>query len=288
MSTAIQVDGLTKSYGTNTVIKGISLIVNRGEIFALLGTNGAGKTTALECIEGIRMHDSGTIAVEGKVGVQLQSSSLPSNMKAIEAMNLFCKWNQVSVNLEAIHTFGLDGLKNKQYKEMSTGQKRRLHLALAMIGNPDILFLDEPTAGLDVEGRVSLHAEIRKLKQQGKTIIMASHDMAEVESLCDRIAILRNGKIVFIGTANELTLQIGAQSKIYMKTSVPLRTEDLNECHYQGEEQSYSLFTAENIGDALLELLTIAKQQQTEILDVKIDRPTLEQRFMDIAKEAES
>jgi len=218
MDVAIQVENLIKSYGPNTVIKDISFSVNRGEIFALLGVNGAGKTTTLECIEGIRKYDSGNIAINGKVGVQLQSSSLPSNIKALEAYQLFCRWNKVKANLDLFNVFELAHLKNKQYKEMSTGQKRRLHLALALISYPDIIFLDEPTAGLDVEGRVSLHTEIRKLKAQGKTIIMASHDMAEVESLCDKIAILKDGEIAFTGTTSELTSEIGAQCRVYIKT----------------------------------------------------------------------
>lgn len=277
MSVAIKVDNLIKSYGTNTVIKDISFTVNKNEIFALLGTNGAGKTTTLECIEGIRKYDSGSITVDGTIGVQLQSSSLPANIKAIEAYQLFCKWNKVQVNTELFDAFGLNQLKNKQYEEMSTGQKRRLHLALALISNPDIIFLDEPTAGLDVEGRVSLHEQIRKLKEQGKTIIMASHDMAEVESLCDRIAILKEGKIAFIGTINELTNEIGRQYRIYIKTDRPLKADDY--------EQGYSLFISGDIGDTLLELLEICKQTQNTVLDVKIEGATLEQRFMDIARE---
>ncbi len=243
----------------------------------MFGTNGAGKTTTLECIEGIRKYGSGNIAVIGSIGVQLQSSSLPGNIKAIEAYHLFCKWNKVQVNVELFNAFGLTELENKQYKEMSTGQKRRLHLALALISNPDIIFLDEPTAGLDVEGRVSLHTQIRKLKEQGKTIIMASHDMAEVESLCDRIAILKDGKIAFEGTIAELTSVMGRQSRIHIKTERPLQAVDY--------EQGYSVFTSENIGETLLELLEICRQTQNTVFDVKIERATFEQRFMDIAKE---
>ncbi|AGK96344.1 ABC transporter ATP-binding protein [Clostridium pasteurianum] len=280
MGIAIQIDNLIKSYGVNTVIKDISFAVNCGEIFALLGTNGAGKTTILECIEGIRKYDSGNITVNGNIGVQLQSSSLPANIKAIEAYQLVCKWNKAQANLELFNVFKLAQLKNKQYKEMSTGQKRRLHLALALIGNPDIIFLDEPTAGLDVEGRVFLHAQIRKLKEQGKTIIMASHDMAEVESLCDRITILKDGKIAFIGTTTELTSEMEDQCRIHIKTERPLKNADY--------EQGYWVFTSVNIGDTLLELLQICKQTQNTVLDVKIERATLEQRFMDIAREGKS
>lgn len=278
MEVAIQIENLIKSYGSNTVIKDISFSVNRGEIFALLGVNGAGKTTTLECIEGIRKYNSGNIVINGNVGVQLQSSSLPANIRAIEAYQLFCRWNKVKVNLDLFNVFELAQLKNKQYKEMSTGQKRRLHLALALISYPDIIFLDEPTAGLDVEGRVSLHTEIRKLKAQGKTIIMASHDMAEVESLCDRIAILKDGKIAFTGTTTELTSEIGAQCRIYIKAERPLQNADY--------EKGYSIFTCDNIENTLLELLEICKQTQNIVYDIKIERATLEQRFMDIAREA--
>lgn len=285
MSIAVKIQGLTKSYGNNNVIKGISFCVNRGEIFALLGANGAGKTTTLECIEGIRRYDSGYITLDGKIGVQLQSSSLPKNIKVIEAMNLFCRWNKEALNKESIYNFGLNDIKNKKYMELSTGQKRRLHLALAMIGNPDIIFLDEPTAGLDVEGRVLIHEEIRKLKHHGKTIVLASHDMAEVESLCDRIAILKNGKIAFCGTANELTAEAGDQSNIYIKTASTLGKINLNESEYKGEEHGYYIFTTKNISDAILELLTVIKQNKKSVLDIKIERPTLEKKFMDIAKE---
>ncbi len=268
MSIAISVDDLIKSYGNNPVIKGISFDVTQGEIFALLGTNGAGKTTTLECIEGLRKYNSGTITINGNMGVQLQSSSLPSNIKVSEAMKLFSKWNKVSIDNTLFTTFGLYELKNKQYKDMSTGQKRRLHLALSLIGNPDIIFLDEPTAGLDVEGRVSLHEQIRKLKEQGKTIIMATHDMAEVESLCDRIAILKDGNIAFLGTASELTVQIGMQCTIHVKTD-------------KGEDT----FTSDNIGETLFTQLENYKQKKIAVIDVKIERATLEQRFMDIARE---
>lgn len=276
MSIALQIDHLIKSYGTNPVIKDISFSVNRGEIFALLGTNGAGKTTTLECIEGVRKFDSGNITINGTIGVQLQASSLPANIKAVEAYQLFSKWKKANKNFELLNAFELGPLKNKQYKEMSTGQKKRLHLALALIGNPDILFLDEPTAGLDVEGRVSCHFQIRQLKEQGKTIILASHDMTEVESLCDHIAILNNGKIAFKGTIAELTSEMTEQCKIHIKTESPLQNADY--------EQGYWVVTTADIGDTMYKLFQICNQTQNKVLDVKIERPTLEQRFMDIAK----
>ncbi len=155
MNEAIKIKNLKKSYGTHVVLNGLDFCVQQGEIFALLGVNGAGKTTSLECIEGLRKYDSGTIAITGKVGIQLQSSSLPGHIKPLEAVKLFAKWNKASLDRAMRDVLGIHDFARKQYYQLSTGQKRRLHLALALTRNPDILFLDEPTAGLDVEGRLS-------------------------------------------------------------------------------------------------------------------------------------
>ena len=163
MNCAIQVCGLKKSYGSHRVLNGLDLQIEKGEIYALLGVNGAGKTTSLECIEGLRNYDSGTILVNGKMGIQLQSSSLPAHIKPMEAVKLFAKWNKTKIDSTMLNALGLKEIEKKPYNQLSTGQKRRLHLALALIGNPDIIFFDEPTAGLDVEGRISLHEQIRKL-----------------------------------------------------------------------------------------------------------------------------
>lgn len=285
MDIAINVEHLVKRYGNNTVLHGISFTAMHGEIFALLGANGAGKTTTLECMEGIRRLNEGSITINGKIGVQLQSSSLPGNITALEAYKLFGKWNKVKPNINILESFGVTEFKNKLYRTMSTGQKRKLHLAIALVNNPDIIFLDEPTAGLDVEGRVSLHEEIRKLKAKGKTIIMASHDMAEVESLCDRIAILKEGKLVFVGSANELTGSCLGESKIYIRTRDEFPEVKLVYSKYTGMEQEYLTVTTSEISDALLELLTKFKEMDNEVLDIKIDRASLEQKFIEIAKE---
>lgn len=268
MNKSVVVQNLTKSYGANAVLKGITFSVASGEIFALLGTNGAGKTTTLECLEGIRKYDGGDIHLKGKIGVQLQSSSLPQNIKAFEAVSLFAKWNKAEVDTKYIQRLGIMEFKNKQYKELSTGQKRRLHLGLAILGDPDIIFLDEPTAGLDVEGRVALHEEIRQMKAKGKTILMASHDMAEVEELCDKIAILKDGNIVFSGTAAELTSRIGTSCIIHIQTAL-------------GEDTVLT----ENIAEALFRQLEIYRLKNIPILDIKIERASLEQRFIEIARE---
>lgn len=281
----IQVQSLTKKYGDNPVLKGISFSVTKGEIFALLGTNGAGKTTTLECIEGLRKYDSGKIEVNGKLGVQLQSSSLPENIKIIEALTLFSKWNHVPVDNETIKRLDLDSIQKMQYKELSMGQRRRLHLAIALIGDPEIIILDEPTAGLDVEGRFELHTLIKELKQRGKTIVMSSHDMAEVEELCDRIAILRNGNIVFTGKTFDLINSSHNTWRIQLKATGQIKTGQLIECSKKNVAGEYQVFEISNLNKGLLELISLCNNNKIEILDLQIEHDTLERRFVEIAKE---
>ena len=267
MNEAIKISNLTKSYGTHAVLKGLNFCVQQGEIFGLLGINGAGKTTSLECIEGLRKYDSGNITINGIMGIQLQSASLPKYIKVLEAVKLFAKWNNTPLDKTMLDALGIHELAKKPYYQLSTGQKRRLHLALALTRNPDILFLDEPTAGLDVEGQISLHEQIRQLKSIGKTIILSSHDMAEVENLCDRIAILSGGKIAFIGTVEQLAETIGKHYNITIQTD-------------NGTEK----YESENIGNSLLSLLMQYKEKGETITDIKIDRGSLEQHFIKIAK----
>ena len=267
MNEAIKISNLTKSYGNHAVLKGLNFCVQQGEIFGLLGINGAGKTTSLECIEGLRKYDSGNITINGIMGIQLQSASLPKYIKVLEAVKLFAKWNNTPLDKTMLDALGIHELAKKPYYQLSTGQKRRLHLALALTRNPDILFLDEPTAGLDVEGQISLHEQIRQLKAIGKTIILASHDMAEVENLCDRIAILSGGKIAFIGTVEQLAETIGKHYNITIQT-----------------ENGTEKYESENIGNSLLSLLMQYKEKGETITDIKIDRGSLEQHFIKIAK----
>ncbi|CEO11743.1 sulfate-transporting ATPase [[Clostridium] sordellii] len=284
MNSKVKVSNLQKKYNNNTVLKGISFDVDDGTIFALLGTNGSGKTSTLECMEGILKHSSDQIYINGKIGVQLQSSSLPEGIKAIEALKLFAMWNSTILDIGLIDRLGLTGILKKQYKEMSTGQKRRLHLALAMTGDPDVIFLDEPTAGLDVEGRVALHEEIKRLKNHGKTIIIASHDMAEVETLCDKLAILKDGEIAFLGTVDELKSNVKNIYTIKLNLSSQIILDECLTCCYKGKIQDYYIFESNEVGDGLLELLTIIKNQNIDVYDIKIEHSSLEECFIDIAR----
>lgn len=267
MSNAIEVRGLTKSYNRRMVLKGLDFDVHEGEIFALLGVNGAGKTTTLECVEGLKKADGGQISVKGKMGIQLQSASLPACIQAEEAVALFAKWNKVEPDPTLIQNLGIQEFATKTYAHLSTGQKRRLHLALALIGDPAIVFLDEPTAGLDVEGRIALHDQIRHLKAQGKTLILASHDMAEVESLCDRIGILTDGKLAFIGTVDELNTQVGKQYEIEIRTETAAET-----------------ITTQDVASTLLTLLKEYQDKGIAVNDIHVSRGSLQQHFIQLTK----
>ncbi len=294
MSVTLKVVGLKKSYKKVQVLNGMNFHVAESETFGLLGGNGAGKSTTLECIEGIKTFDSGKIEIDGKdikkhkdlhkiLGVQLQCSSLQNNITVYESMVFYCKWHGIDTRTDLLSRFGLDELYNKQYDQLSIGQRRRLHLALSICHDPKILILDEPTAGLDVQGRNELHDEIRLLKSAGVTIILASHDMAEVEMLCDRIAIVVKGEIKYIGRADELSA--GSKGKrIKVKTT---KGEVLNKNSFkysEVESRSSSIITlkSDDIENAIKEIMETVEQKQDIIEDLNIEGLSLEEKFIEI------
>lgn len=219
----LDIISLEKAYGKNQVIKGISLSIKKGQVFGLLGINGAGKTTLLEIIEGLRNYQKGEVILLGenianpnthkrlcqKIGVQLQLASFPEQMKVKEIAEVVYVENNKKYNQSVLSSLGLLEHANKKYGELSTGLKRRLHLMLALVNEPELLILDEPTAGLDLQGRAELHAEILKLKKKGKTIILSSHDSAEIEKLCDAIGIIKDGKLEYYKSIEDFKLQKG-------------------------------------------------------------------------------
>ncbi|KAA3664507.1 MAG: ABC transporter ATP-binding protein, partial [Chloroflexi bacterium] len=202
MKPIIEVKNFRKVYGDFTAVAEMSFTVNQGEIFGLLGPNGAGKTSTLESLEGLRPPSGGSLRVAGidptrepkklrnVIGVQLQSAGMPESMTPLEAMKFFCAYHNVSPRNDLLERFDLTAKLKTQFHELSTGQQRRLGLALAIAHEPQVLFLDEPTAGLDVGSRSELHTILRELRANGTTIILATHDMAEAEALSDRVAIL--------------------------------------------------------------------------------------------------
>lgn len=294
----IAVGDLHKSYGQKEVLKGVSFTIHAGETFALLGVNGAGKTTAIECVEGLRRPNSGDIRVCGLdvakalpevqklLGVQLQSTALPDTMTPGEAMRLFCAWHNVPYRKDLLERFDMAGeYLRKPYGDLSTGRKRRLHLALALCHDPKVLILDEPTAGLDVEGRHALHAEIHRLKAMGVSILLATHDMAEAESLSDTIAILHEGKIVRQGSPLELTAAARVQSRVIIKTAAFSLQSDQPAGIPPPDvlEDGYLSYPCRDAAALLLPLLTHTQAHGDAVVDLKVERASIEDLFLSIA-----
>ncbi len=199
--------------------------------------------------------------------MQLQSAALPPAIKAGEALRFFSALSGQSLRRDYAEALGCAAFENSLYRVLSTGQKRRLHLAIALMQAPDIIILDEPTAGLDVEGRRALHRLIRTLRDEGKAVLLSSHDMAEVEALSDRLAILDGGRIPFCGTSEELAARTGRQFCIRLKTK-------------SGEKRLLS----DRPGRDLIRLLQEAEEQQEDIVDIRVDRGSLEQHFAAMAR----
>lgn len=294
----VKLQNLTKQYQTRTAVDCIDLHIYTGEVFGILGPNGAGKTTTLECIEGLRVPSSGSISVAGLhplndakmlrkvLGVQLQSSALPDVMFVKEAMSLTCGWHGVVFRSDLMKRFGLEPLKNMQYGQLSTGQKRRVQLALALCGNPRLVILDEPTAGVDVQGRSELHEAIRQLKGDGVTLILATHDMAEAEALCDRIAILIEGKLATLGTPEQITAAGNAQTRITVRTSAGslLTQGNIGQATYLGESEGFARWQCQDTAPAVMELLSTAMNAGDSIEDLRVERPSLEERFLELVE----
>ncbi|MDR7857819.1 ABC transporter ATP-binding protein [Tissierella sp.] len=286
---AIKVNNFTKSYGRFIAVDGISFEVNKGEIFGILGPNGAGKTSTLECLEGLRTPDGGTINIMGVnpsknpgklkdiIGVQLQSSGLPETITVKEAMQLFSAYHNTSPRYDLLDRMKLSDKLDTQYKELSGGQQKRLTIALAVCHNPQILILDEPTAALDVESRVELHSLIKELKDQGTTILMATHDMAEAEKMADRIAILLKGKIAVIDTPKKIVASGSSKTKISVRT-VGNALAGLTDIIVE----EYYVFYSDNAGAKVMELMNFIEEKEDSLIDLRVERPSLEERFLEI------
>jgi ABC-2 type transport system ATP-binding protein len=220
MTAAIAVKDLSRRYGAVQAISGIGFEIPAGEIFGLLGPNGAGKTTILECILGLTQPDQGRIEICGidarrrqareKIGAVLQATGLQDKITPREALDLFASFYRAPLaSDELLRRFGLVEKADAAFETLSGGQKQRLALALAFVGNPQALLLDEPTAGLDPQIRREVQGHIRAMKDDGRAILLSTHDMDEAERLCDRIAVIARGRIVAIGTPKELIADTG-------------------------------------------------------------------------------
>ena len=230
-STVIDVVNLRKAYGATAAIDDVSFQVNDGEIFGLLGPNGAGKTTTVECLQGLRQPDSGSIRVLGfdpkadasnlkkQIGSQLQESALPDRIKVWEALDLFASTGAVAVNWSTlIEQWGLKEKRNAAFGTLSGGQRQRLLIALALVNNPKMVFLDEMTTGLDPAARRVTWDLIRAIRDRGTTVVLVTHFMDEAENLCDRVAIMNNGKLAAMDTPQNLINTYGNNITVIFST----------------------------------------------------------------------
>jgi ABC-2 type transport system ATP-binding protein len=293
----IEVDHFTKRYGDFVAVDDITFAVTRGEIFGLLGPNGAGKTSTLESLEGLRPASGGQLRVGGVdptgspsalrnlIGVQLQSAALPASITAHEAMKLFCGYHRVRPRSELLARLGLEGKRHVEFQGLSTGLQRRLALALAIAHDPPVLFLDEPTAGLDVASRVELHNLMRELKSKGTTIILATHDMAEAEELADRVAILLHGQLVALDTPLALTATGAGLTKVSVNTKqgcLLCNHHPIPAVHQYLVKEPYAIYFSKDIGQTVAALIESVQREGDTLLDLRVERPSLEDRFLEL------
>lgn len=297
----VRVEQFRKRYGSLEAVKGISFQVASGEVFALLGPNGSGKTSTLEALEGLRQPDGGRLSVAGidparraqklrdVIGVQLQTSALPPAMTVDEAMGFFCRYHRVRPRSDLIDRLGLSEKRKEQYGRLSVGQQRRLALAMAIAHDPHVLFLDEPTAGLDVQSRAELHALVSELRGKGTTVILATHDMAEAEKLADRAAILLAGRIAAEGSPRRLTASGSKKTRIAVASELGrLIAEEkaFPEASFAGASDGYATYLSVAPGKAVTAILSWLESQGDALIDLRVERPSLEERFLEITEVA--
>ncbi|MEY2440390.1 MAG: type transport system ATP-binding protein [Verrucomicrobiota bacterium] len=297
---AIYVRGLRKSYDDVEAVRGIDFEVRSGEVFGLLGPNGAGKTSTVEILEGLRPRTAGQVKVlnydpdrqkkqlKNQIGVCLQATNLPDKIRVREAMEFFGAFYTRTANGDAIlKRLQLWEKKDAGYATLSGGQKQRLALALALINEPQLLFLDEPTAGLDPQVRLEIRDLIQELRAEKRTILMTTHYIEEAERLCDRVAIMDAGQIVAIGTPRELQEKSANQSGIEVKltqpiteTTLPQWTESIRTL--LSEDRRQITVYSKRPARTLVEMVKWIDASGLELDDVRLSRPTLEDVFIEL------
>jgi ABC-2 type transport system ATP-binding protein len=297
---AIYVRGLRKSYNGFEAVKGIDFEVRAGEVFGLLGPNGAGKTTTVEILEGLRPRTDGQVQVLGldsqrqkkelkdRIGVCLQATNLPDKMRVREALALFAAFYSRNADGEAIlKRLQLWEKRDAAYATLSGGQKQRLAIALALINEPQLLFLDEPTTGLDPQVRLEIRDLIEELRAEKRTILMTTHYIEEAERLCDRVAIIDAGKIIALGSPRELQEKSAEQSSIEIKLTQPLREADIPKFSNAisstiSEDRRQLKVQSSQAARTLVDLVKWIDAQGYELEDVHLKRPTLEDVFIEM------
>lgn len=299
---AIVVKELIKTYPGLTAVDGISFEVEKGEIFGVVGPNGAGKTTTIECLEGLRKPDSGDIQVMGtdaikapdrmqeQIGVQLQSTALYDHMKVSEALALFSSLYKKKIDwgsnwAKLIEPLELTEKIDKYYSTLSGGQKQRLHIALALVHDPEVIFLDELTTGLDPQARRNMWELLESIRDRGKTIFLTTHYMEEAQHLCDRVAIFDRGKIIAIDSPDGLIAQLGANNRILFEIPADADSQQLvalpDVTRVEELKAQYVLYT-QNTSETLMGLIKLAEEKGWSMDDLHVQRASLEDVFLGI------
>ena len=296
---ALRCSGLVKRFADVTAVDGLDLEVFAGECFGLLGPNGAGKTTTVEILEGLTPADEGAVELLGqrwntrndralreRIGVQLQETQLAEKVTVVETLRLFRSFYQRGHSVEeVIQTVALEEKRNARVGKLSGGQKQRLAVACALVSDPELLFLDEPTTGLDPQARLSLWDIVEKFRAGGGTTLLTTHYMEEAARLCDRVAIMDHGKVIALGSPAELIESLGADQIIEFSVTHDLAEEPLtrlpavNHLHKRGE---FYALTVSEIGIALPALLAEIKRQQSELVTLTTHQATLEDVFVSL------
>jgi len=294
----VQVQDLRKSYDAVEAVRGVSFEIYRGEVFGLLGPNGAGKTSTIEILEGLRQPDAGIVRVCGlepsregqklkqRIGAQLQNTILPDKMRVEEALKLFAGFYPRTESIDQLlERFGLAEKRRAYYETLSGGQKQRLALALALVNGPELVLLDEPTAGLDAMVRRDIYALIEQLRAENRTVLLTTHYIEEAERLCDRVAIVDHGQIVALGTPRELVRGFGSGTRLEVRTGKPVALDEMR--HLDGvldsrEADGAYWLHAQPVATALVALIHFLEAQDNTLTDLHISQPSLEDVFVEM------
>ncbi len=296
MHPVIQVSGVRKSYGSTVAVAEVSFDVHHGEIFGLIGPNGAGKTTTMECIEGLRTADRGSISVLGldpfrqvyklqdRIGVQLQQAQLQKRIKVWEAVDLWASlYRKKAVDGERLLAqLGLTDKRDAWFMNLSGGQKQRLFIALALINDPEVIFLDELTTGLDPQSRRAIWELVRGIRERGKTVFLTTHLMEEAERLCDRVAIIEHGRIIDIDTPERLVARHCPERTVVLATDDPRVEERFRAIPgVQSVVRADLRFTIRGSGDDLVtEVIHCLSENRIRVTDFRTILPNLEDVFL--------
>jgi ABC-2 type transport system ATP-binding protein len=296
---AINVKGLRKTYGNVEAIRGVDFEIQPGEVFGLLGPNGAGKTSTVEILEGLRPRTAGEVFVLGfdpdkqtnqlkdRIGACLQATNLPDKIRVREALHVFsCLYSRSVDANELLRRLQLEEKRDAFYGTLSGGQKQRLALALALINDPALLFLDEPTTGLDPQVRAEIHSLLEQLRSENRTILLTTHYIEEAERLCDRVAIMDQGRIIALDTPRRLQQQSRAASTIVVTCSrqVPETRPKWPEAQTEELDSTGRTLTviSRRPATTLVELIKWIDQSGLELVDVRLKQPTLEDVFIEL------